>query len=257
MNSNLIPVQRPDKNGHMVTRWVRPESASAGNKSFPVVQAAAKRETPYDIAKTLCLAAISDGEYEQTTLSPEGELLDHLKTLKGSTIDAYLAAIEEEPGNYYADLLLSVLNNKDDATTAKNVLAVVKLDKDIDPGWSFAGKGGTYSYGSAKQTIAGLNMYRWSGFVPPEDLTNESDPAVPKALGLVTAAMRLWDNGLIEEPVEGTICIGDGNLVSLILERPDAAEEIAETAHAIESMDGNRVRGAMDDITSGLRSGVL
>jgi hypothetical protein len=69
--------------------------------------------------------------------------------------------------------------------------------------------------------------------------------------------MQLWDNGHIEEPVDGTICIGDGNLVSLILERPDVADEIAETATAIDSMDGNRVREAMDNIASGLRSGVL
>jgi hypothetical protein len=241
----------------MVTRWVRPESASTGERSFPVVQAAAKPETSYDIVRERCITAIRTGDYEETTIVPEDELLEHLETLKGSTIEAYLAAMDEQPDNYHAHLLLSVLNNKDDATTAKNVLVVARLDKDIDPGWSFAGKGGTYSYGSAKQVLAGLHMYRWSGFVPPEDLTDQSDPAVIKALGLITAAMQLWDNGHIEEPVDGTICIGDGNLVSLILERPDVADEIAETATAIDSMDGNRVREAMDNIASGLRSGVL
>jgi hypothetical protein len=241
----------------MVTRWVRPESSSADNRPFPVVQAAVKTETPFDLVKKRCIEAINNGEYEATTLAPQEELFEHLGVLKGSTIDAYLRAMDEQPDNYHADLLLSVLNNKDDATTAKNVLAVAKLDKQIDPGWSFSGKGGTYSYGSAKQVIAGLNMYRWSGFVPPEDLTDKSNPAFSKALGLVTAVMLMWDSGEVEDLVDETICISDGNLVSLILERPEDAEEIAETVHTLRSTDGKRVREAMETASSSLRSGVL
>lgn len=256
MNNELVPVQRPDKNGHIVTRWVRPESASAGNRSFPVVHAA-KPETPYDIVKRRCILAFNTGGYEETTIAPEEELLNHLQVLKGSTIDAYLSAMEEQPESYHIDNLLSVLNNKDDATTAKNVLAVAKIDRNVDPEWSFSGKGGTYTYMNAKQTLAGLHMYRWSGFVPPEDLTDESDPAVPKALGLITTVLRLWDNGDIADLVDDTMCITDGNLVSLVLERPEDAEEIAETAHTLGSTDGKRVREAMETSSSSLRSGVL
>jgi hypothetical protein len=221
------------------------------------VQVAAKPETTYDIVRERCITAIRTGSYEETTLAPEDELLEHLKVLNGSTIDAYLSAMEEQPENYHVDNLISVLNNKDDATTAKNILTVIKMDRNADPEWSFAGKGGTYSYMNARQLLAGLHMYRWSGFVPPEDFTDESDPALPKALGLITTALRLWDNGEIEDLVEGTICIADGNLVSLVLERPEDAEEIAETAHTLGSTDGKRVREAMDTASSSLRSGVL
>lgn len=257
MNGNLIPVQRPDKNGHMVTRWVRPESVTAGNKSFPAVQSAVKPETSYDLVKKRCILAINTGGYEETTLAPEDDLLSHLKVLKGSTIDAYLAAMDEQPDRYYVDLLLSVLNNKDDATTAKNILAVVKMDRNVDPEWSFAGKGGTYSYMTAKQLMAGLHMYRWSGFVPPEDLNDESDPALPKALGLITTVLRLWDNGDVDDTVDDTMCIADGNLVSLVLERPEDAEEIAETVRIAKTTDGKRIREMMDNSSKSLRSGVL
>lgn len=255
MNSNLIAVQRPDKNGHVVTRWVRPDSATGTSRNIPAVKSATT-PTAFDTVKELCLTALREGEYEDTTISSEDELLQHLEVLRGKTLDNYLAAIEEEPDSFHEHHLLSVLHNKDSKVTANNVLRVIRMDRDIDPAWSFSGKGGTYAYGSAKEVIAGLGMYRWSGFVPPEDLTDDSDPTVKKALALANVAMQLWDSGQIEEPYENTICIQDGNLVSLILERPDDADEIAETASVIESVDGNRIREAMN-AASGLRSGVL
>lgn len=42
----LIPEQRPDKNGHLVTRWVKPEASSTSVSAIPPV--AASSVLPFD-----------------------------------------------------------------------------------------------------------------------------------------------------------------------------------------------------------------
>lgn len=43
---NLVPQQRRDKNNHLVTRWVKPESSSGGSKRMPSPAAATGRQIP-------------------------------------------------------------------------------------------------------------------------------------------------------------------------------------------------------------------
>lgn len=239
MTKNLIPVQRPDKNGHMVTRWVRPDTQSSAGKAIPAV----KQDKPHGIKelKSLLTATIDNNAYEDTNLKPKTALFKHMASLSDSTLDSYLNAIKHHPTKYCSDLLLSVLNNGDDDQKAQYVLAVTMLDNQIDPEWG-DGIGGTYAYHSATQVLKGLYMYEWSGFRPPEDITDKSDPAVHQARALITVINRLWENGDEMHLIDDTMSINDGNLVSLVLERPEEAEKIASIAHDIDSMDGRLVR---------------
>lgn len=46
MNNNLVSEQRRDKNGNLVTRWVKPNKSSAGQAPMPAPSAAAGRQIP-------------------------------------------------------------------------------------------------------------------------------------------------------------------------------------------------------------------
>lgn len=245
MTPQLVPVQRPDKNGKMVTRHVRPETASAAQKGFPKVLSSNASSPLRKAAKEIVSSTIDGNPYEDTNLKPKAELFSNMDRLSNQTIDSYLAAMEEQPNSYHQDLLLSVLNNADTDAKAQYVLAIAKLDKEIDPEWGdFCG--GTYHYHSATQVLSGLEMYQWSGFVPPKDITDESDPAVGQALALITVINRMWENGDEEHLIDGTMSINDGNLVSLILEHPEQAEQIAEIVHSVSNKDGRVIRFILD-----------
>lgn len=256
MKQNLIAVQRPDKNGHLVTRWVRPDAASTGGKSVPAVQQVNKSKALQDAVKERCTQAIDGNDYEDTNLKPKMALFKHLRTLSDDTLDQYLTAMDEHPDKYVADLILGVLQNEDDDRTSQYVLAIAKMDREIDPEWSDY-FGGPYHYVSANKMFKGLSMYAWSGYTPPEDITDDSDPAVAQTKALITVVLRAWENGDIADEHDDTMCLGDGNLVSLILERPEDAEEIAQTIHVTGTTDGRRIRDMLDTASASMRSGVL
>lgn len=261
MNGNLIPVQRSDKNGHLVTRWVKSDSTGSYAKTpMPKVQQANHSTELRSEMKAMLESAIFLGCYrdEQTNLIPEKQLILNLNDLSDDTIEMFRDAIKEHPSDCYPDLLLSVLQNKDQDARARSILAVAKIMEEKDGEWddNFS-LGGTYSYITANQALKGLSMYEWSSFTAPNDLTDETDPGHAQAIALVTVATRMWENEDIDDLIDNAVCVHDGNLVDLILERPESAEEIAETVHATKTTDGKRIREMMDNSSKSLRSGVL
>ena len=157
---------------------------------------------------------------------------------------------------YHAELLLSALSNDDDNDKAKSVLAVAKLDHQIDPEWSDYAHG-TYHYDSAVKALAGLQLYKWSSYQPPADISDEEDQAAMQARALVTVAYRMWEAGDEDEMVDDSIAIQDGRLVSLILERPEDAEEIAETVRVTGQKNGDVIREMLASASKSMRSGML
>jgi hypothetical protein len=240
----------------MVTRWVRPDSVAGTGKSIPAVGQTSGAKVLRDTVKARCIEVIDGNDYEDTNLKPKGVLFRHLKTLSEDTLTQYLTAMDELPDKYPADLLLGVLQNEDDDQAAQYVLAIAKMDRQIDPEWSDY-SGGPYHYVSANKMFKGLSMYEWSGYTPPEDINDDSNPAVAQTKALITVVLRAWENGDIADEYDDTMCLGDGNLVSLILEHPEDAEEIAETIRATGTTDGRRIREMLETASKSMRSGVL
>jgi hypothetical protein len=213
--------------------------------------------------------ALEEGAYEDTNVDiPSGKNLDAFiaKTYSRETMEAYVQIAEEQPMEAYQDLLLGVISNRDSDKVAGYILEIVKRDRQKDYEWSDAAKG-SYTYLTAAQVYYGLHHPHYEtnlGYTPPENIFDESDPEVVKALALIELTNRLYDMdeemAALEHVTGGrdeVVYIADDELVRLVLERPEEVDRIVSIIEEEELAEGAVIRAMMDAPVQRLRDGML
>lgn len=268
--SNLMPEVHVNKNGVPVKKYVRadgPGTKKAASMPAPVT---VDDTAPLRKSFAACIHyALEEGAYDSTNVDiPSGKKLDAFiaETYSRATMEAYIQIAEEQPMEAYQDLLLGVISNRDSDKVAGYILEIVKRDKQKDYEWSDAAKG-SYTYMMAAQVYYGLHhphMETNIGYTPPENILDESDPEVVKALALIELTNRLYDKddslAALEHDTGGrdeVVYIADDELVRLVLERPEDVDAIVKIIDEEELSDGATIRAMMSAPVQRLRDGML
>lgn len=89
MMDNLVPERRPDKNGHMVTRWVKPKTGGSTKASTPAPTAAVGRQIPD------CPEGWIDLYHRTTPEALEAITASGTMTTKENTPEVYFSTVSE------------------------------------------------------------------------------------------------------------------------------------------------------------------
>lgn len=152
MKQNLIPVQRPDKNGVMVTRWVKPDYKSSLARSTPAPNLGndARSELHHALASSVD-SSISDQGINKD------EVLKKVLRLPVKTADALLNLHKNERDLYAVGcILVCALHHNETPDTLENIALVYNEYQYTDLDWDYQ-KHGAYNY--IIGNVRGLSQY--------------------------------------------------------------------------------------------------
>jgi hypothetical protein len=152
MNQNLIPVQRPDKNGVMVTRWVKPDDSSRGiRKSIPSPDSGANGKLFAELSLSVDSSISIFGISKQ-------DILAKVRRLPEKTARYLLALRERSFDQYTVDgIITSALHHNDTSDMLENIALIYNDTQYGELSWSHQSHD-AYSYITAN--LRGLSQYR-------------------------------------------------------------------------------------------------
>lgn len=271
MNSNLIPQKRLNKNGVLVTKYVRDDTGnSRGSKPIPAPSSPASPSHEMKINFLHEEIRYNHEEYFEAMddkALPYEEITHRIEMLENGVIDAYYETITGNPGKGFEDILISAMHNNISSSEAGSVLFIARMEEHLDLEWSRY-RGGVFSYGDARSLHAGLSHYEPDVSFPPNllDATKEDQE---KATVLVNAV-----NGILEHDLEvdsdgnellldsahyggGFRAFEDTDLADVFLDYPDQTSEILDIIQTRNTSDPEAIRAVLSAEATAVREGIL
>lgn len=196
-------------------------------------------------------------------------LTDHITSLTDTTLEAYLQAMLDRPDDGFDELLLGVLNDSDTDEVAAYYLEIAKLD----PQPQYAGRRqdgargrGELLYRRARSMLLGFRQYTEGEYAPPVNILNQSDPQAAATRGLIRVTHLLADVSLPSDAgvqsnftpsFDHYMHLTPYTLVELVLDRPDAAEDIAEFIIERETADVELIKEYLGSPSRSLKDGFI
>lgn len=259
MNS-LIPVQRVDRRGRVVTRWVRSDTEKQRIASIPSPKTTIGRPDRTELVSHVREAMVR-GNHGFKGLRPVASIYTSMERLSDSTVAAYLTAIADSPKSGFDELLIGVLNADTPGNEADYLLEIAKL---YTTGSTFNGDVGRRYCDVAKQAYLGLRCYPEIDYSAPEDITDRNDPETVKVMGLLRLTMRLFTDDHLGIGITGEMTdygvgmkVDSDELAELVLERPYDAERIAAAVIGRETTDIGTICEMLSSEAVNLQDGVL
>lgn len=153
---NLVPVKLPDKNGVMVTRWVKPNDGSGlGKRPIPPPSQSAGHQLHAELCMSLDLSLSDQG------ISKDA-VVEKARRLPASTASALLNCRKAASDLYTIEcIIVSALHRNDTPDMLENIALVYNDPQYADMDWSHQ-KHDAYSY--ITENIRGLSQYpQYSG----------------------------------------------------------------------------------------------
>ena len=151
--SNLIPVKLPDKNGVMVTRWVKPSDASGTGKKgipAPIATSSPQDQLSHDLNLSVNADISAFG-------LDKGYVLGKSRSLPPRTVAALLELRKKSVDQYTVDCIIaSALHGNETPDMLENIALVYNDPQYADMDWSHQ-KHDAYSY--ITETVRGLKQY--------------------------------------------------------------------------------------------------
>lgn len=270
MKNTLIPQKRMNKNGVMVTKYVRDDAwEPKGGKPLPAPMSASLNERKKQVDFIIrAVHSTYEGyaEEQYDVAITEFELESRIGRLDDDVLSAYYESILDNPGHGYEDILLSAMHNNITSSEAGSVLFIARLEGEMDLEWSMV-RGGALSYCQQRRLHSGLNHYAPEVSFPYNLLT-ASDEDQQKAATLINATWGILEVGteeledeiLLDEHTRGdggTLGIDDMGLVELFLERPEQTQEIIDLMNERHTSDAEALRLVLDAEVQVVRDGIL
>lgn len=238
----LIPEQRPDKNGHLVTRWVKPEGSSTSVSAIPPV--AASSVLPFDATEYITeLLSFWD---EQASVDTDKDVVTaniwelQDKTLLAIDIDYQLDSGDGERMGAIFEWI-EAFGEKDEVFLRELV--------------TFAG---AFEPAQSVSFIeSSLTLLKKSGALPlHEDYSQAAEPlkqSIRNIIGVTEAAY-----GEIHYQIGDSITpkLPD-DLIALIMERPDEAGTIKQIVEDRGTVDTDLIRSILKSAAPAVNDGVL
>jgi hypothetical protein len=208
--------------------------------------------------------AVHELDFEGANISIPPSLIEYFKeNFSDATIAAY-ADLAKSHEDRAVNTLMGVLTNRDSDRIAGYVARIVEQDTLDDNAWCNDYKG-PYSYGEALKIYYGLEKYKDDGFIPASNLLDDEDPVTATTMGLIKYTNRMVDEGFEDEV--GAIEISGGrdkvyvipssDMVKLLVDRPDDADDIADMVLKDVIEDAGIIRDMLEAPTQSLRDGIL
>jgi len=258
--SHLTPERRFDKNGKVVTRHVRAEVGKSPGPVIPPPSPLPGKSQRVELINHVREAMIR-GRHGFMGLRSVSEIYASLDSFSDATVASYLKEINDNPSSGFDELLIGVLNSDTPGHDANYLLEIAKLDS---LGSAFTDGIGRRYCELARQIRFGLDCYPEINYCPPEDITDQDDPEVAQAMGLIRLTMSLFNNDVDGIAITGDITyygvatkIGSIGLVKLVLERPHDAERISAAVVGRGTDDAEVIREMLDSEAASLQDGAL
>lgn len=147
----MIPVQRPDKNGVMVTRWVKPDSSAGGSKGLP----APSRESTYRLGSELS-GSLNAAELVNVGIDRKA-IIKRANDLPEVTASALRELREKSFSQYTVDAIItSALHHRDSPEMLENIALLYNDYQYQDLDWEY---GQHVAYQIISRDIRGLLQY--------------------------------------------------------------------------------------------------
>lgn len=278
--NNLIPVVRPDINGKLVTRHVRPDKPAAAALSIPPVRPrqiivggggtirAAKGRKMLIGAIT---SAFSSNEamalrHHRTTL--EGKVRELPDDVAEAVHDAALEIEDRIEKRFLNRLVLKAIDGGAGITDIKSAIHYHRnsssdLRDSIDYYYEIGAKGiGDYPLGNL---ISAVKSYKLAGFdYDPRVSLGEQDEKTSrqcdalKELHLAAEALDSGDNGIEPRSTfneDGTL--KETSLAQLVVDYPEKVSEVIAVMEERETLDGELIGSIVNHNVNALREGTL
>lgn len=253
MTQNLIPVQRPDKNGVMVTRWVKPDykSSLARNAPAPNIGNDARSELHHSLASSVD-PSISDQGIDKD------EVLKKVLRLPVKTADALLNLHKNERDLYAVGcILVCALHHNETPDTLENIALVYNEYQYTDLDWDYQNHG-AYKY--IIGNVRGLSQYpQYSGITNFNDHGDE----IKDQAKLLTRLVLEGENysGIVQEtktPEGNAFHFSNPEFVQLVIDNAGTEEQAGDFHDLVydKGCDPDNLKELLGTTTP-LRNGVL
>lgn len=263
--TNLVPEQRPDKNGKLVTRHVRPTEASSTSVALPapITQSAFNDRERARKARQEAFDAIED--------------FDELKLLNSGSYESYLRRslmlIDEETalmvrdavtGPHMSVLCLHLVSDLNDTPrTIREVLAY----RDSIPYAAATYNEGGFNYSDESAGVI-RGIHEMEEFRDCDDLTSLTDEQQSQVKALLRVGHVIytelgWTEKSLHESCKWGVGsryplrIQDKELISLVMDNPEQADSICELIKTHQAVDVEFIRESIAVNVPALVKGAL
>lgn len=245
--SNLIPVQRRDKNGHLVTRWVKPTEQSKSASKIP----APARATEYASEESLGWVAAHCTSYSFDGELFEVQLPEAMRNMPKEYAEKFASDFEEEAGASdlaydIAEVTIKVFG-PDSTVPTENRAAVLSNYMSIIPEY-YEGKNneGTDAAHFARIVFEGVKGYEQS-----ELYSNDERVAIKAAVEIVETIFPVpreegySNDGFIVR--DQKVHLANDESVRLLIENVGNIDRIKEALMSRKTFDPSVVAEIIDN----------
>jgi hypothetical protein len=253
MSNNLIPVQRPDKNGVMVTRWVKPDYKSSLARSVPAPNV--NMDVRSELHQTLVGsvdASISDQGINKN------EVLKKVLRLPVKTADALLNLHKSERDLYAVEcIIVCALHHNETPDTLENIALVYNEYQYTELDWEYQNHG---AYNYIIGNVRGLSQYpQYAGITNFNNHGDEIKNQAKLLTKLVFEGERY--SGVMQEtitPEGGAYHFSNPEFVQLVIDNAGTEEQGGDFHDLVydKGCDPDILKELLGTTTP-LRSGVL
>jgi hypothetical protein len=269
MKNQLIPQKRMNKNGVLVTKHVRDDSApSRIAMSLPAPYGAMQSERKMKVeflTKALhsSYEEYDEQEYDTQRYMTESVLAERIDGLDNDVLSAYYEDIRDHVGVGYEDILLSAMHNNIRSDKAGSVLFIARLEGELDLEWS-SYRSGVFSYVQARRLHSGLSYYE-PDVSFPSNLLLASEEEQAKAATLINAVLGYLEVGEDEDTLldyhdkydGGMLAFENTDLADLFLDHPEQTKEIVHLMQDRGASDADSLRVVIEAEVTAVRDGIL
>lgn len=257
MNSSLVPQQRPDKNGKITTRWVKPEDANS-KSAAPLPSPALSFN--HEISRETLLIAASE-LYARAVRNDNVSFDEHFQTTYAE-LDAFstqtISLINDLKGKEWrCEAIRDFLQNQE---TEEFVVDFLELSDHLEHTTEAADE--CTSYVRALRHYPSLHPHTAGDIYPQERLD--------QCRGLISATAyieeMISEDELPDDAIEHIAhdydfepapLIRDRRITDLIIARPDDAQRIADFINERKTLDYGLIVEWLDETTPAVSSGLL
>ena len=243
-NNSLVPIRRPDKNGRMVTRWVRSweVESSALNVPAPVILSPSGRDT--EKMRSELSDALGGSAYEDAV----GNITNNLDNLTGKTlevlIDSYRA---DERGKDALGLWVSKYGNRNNGEFGEQMIREMTtyrpaFSSDADPNF-------------IEHAVSALGEYKQ---LPRTGDYSSVEPELQEFIhGLMSITEHLHSEWFDQDEDSVPHIIQNKELVALIFEHPEQVEMVRAAMIERKTEDADIIREVLNSESTSLSQGAL
>jgi hypothetical protein len=265
--SELMPEKRLDSNGKLVTRWVKPADATAGNRTpLPPVKMNPSKHA--SISKRLKQAAS-----DKYITIPESINMDAIGTridaLPNDSADSISGILDSMPDDEFLDAILISAFDQNYSRPAVEDIVYFYANMDDEQrmnltgytGWSDRGFDGAIII---KDSLSGCSAMKLDGLdyeygVSP--LRDHGDETLSKVAAYYTVVdcmeSEFTEQSELTYGENKEACFEDRELASFIVDNHENVESILELMRSLRTSSVGRIKEAMETESKSLWSGVL